>query len=145
MPDREILFRGRRLNSGEWVEGFYLSDDDLLPGAYICPRLTTTCKENGEMLMGGFITVDSSTVSQYTGQVDYETETMIFRGDILETQSGPSKKFVVDFDDGGYFVREIGGEEICLSLTIENIAWSMLKKIGNRWDNLELMGVKQHE
>ena len=23
MPDREILFRGKRLDSGEWVEGYY--------------------------------------------------------------------------------------------------------------------------
>lgn len=65
MPDRE--YRGKRLDNGEWVEGYFLADDDLFPGAYICPKLTATCKEYGEMLMGGFIRVDPSTVSRYTG------------------------------------------------------------------------------
>ena len=41
---REILFKAKRLNDGEWVEGniVYVAEDaDFMPGAYILPRLVS--------------------------------------------------------------------------------------------------------
>ena len=41
---REILFKAKRLDNGEWVEGNIVAvpeDADFMPGAYILPRLVS--------------------------------------------------------------------------------------------------------
>lgn len=72
---REILFKGKRVDNGEWVEGFLLKDRVL--GCYIT-----------EGLGASGIEVHPETVCQFTGLID-KKKNKIFEDDIVQTSENP--------------------------------------------------------
>lgn len=82
---REILFKAKRLDNGEWVEGFLIEDINnsfyitaynfvpMMPGHERKTTLPTVCKHKDEWVLSvdvAVFEVDPSTVCQYTGLTD---------------------------------------------------------------------------
>lgn len=151
---REILFRGKRLDNGEWVEGAFLNDRD---GAfYICPAASDISYGDGgnRRRIGCWYKVDSSNVGQYTGLTDKNGK-RIFEGDIIRTHYANTRNadFVeqVVFHNGRfsslYKLRGPGNGKMWANLP-DSVPHLPLDKtpymewceiIGNIYDNPELL------
>ena len=131
---REIIFRGKRLDNGEWVYGWPFADtaDCSLKkiGKCGCPH------DGSEYFIVEWVDdyheyeerqVIPNTVGQYTGLKD-KTGKRIFEGDILSLRTG--RPHVVRFENGAFILE---GSAIPISFAIK------FEIIGNVHDNPELI------
>ena len=136
---REILFRGKCADNGEWVDGFYICVADV---HYISSGIFGSLI-NGIINTVGYKVIPE-TVSQFTGLYD-KNGRKIFEGDIVEgnseyfTYTHPYGKVV--YDGGQYLISfdDVLEDIECLE------AWANdVEIIGNIYDNPELLEVKQN-
>ena len=129
---REILFRGKRIDNGEWLEGSFLNDRD--GSFYICPAVSDISYGDGgnRRRIGCWYKVDPSTVGQYTGLKDKNGK-RIFEGDILCFD----KTVFVCYWDGGNI--EFGLRNNEESIGMAYVAVYDAEIIGNVHDNPELL------
>ena len=134
---REILFRGKWKNSGEWVYGNLFNPDKADTPTQICigTYIARTCYE-----------IDPETVGQYTGLTD-KNGRKIFEGDIVVFADFFDDKIhrgeVYWCDSAFWFdCTETEGDEGMYSLAY--ISVNVLEVIGNIYDNPELLEVKQN-
>lgn len=130
---REILFRGKRTDNGEWVEGYYMYDD--IPPFTNEPR--TEIVRGGAHQWGYSMIpyeVVPETVGQYTGLTDKNGK-KIFEGDILKGSWETILTIFYDEISSSYRVKTSTGHEREPSYYgIDK--WEI---IGNIHDNPELL------
>lgn len=143
---REILFRGQRLDNGEWVEGFYIEDKwgDSSGNELHGILQDRTCPPG--LADWTPVPVQKETVGEYTGLTD-KNGRRIFEGDILFS--------AVDLDGDGvlskelltvYFDKKLAGfllksNQSKIPCEIENCAG--MEIVGNTHDNPELLEVEE--
>ena len=123
--NREILFRGKQTDNGEWVEGYYAPCSF---GSWPC-RPAIVNKADLENGMWHYEEVDPSTVCQFTGLTD-KNGVKIFEGDILKWDE---KEWGCPFFETVTWNYELFG--------IRQREWkNFCEVIGNIFDNPELLG-----
>lgn len=128
---REILFRGKRIDNGEWVEGFY---NHIPYGRFgKDEHMIQTVLENGKI--GMLHDIYPCTVGQYTGLKDKNGK-RIFEGDIAKVLQGKDKDIAyVGFENGAFMLYPKTGS------IYERTLWSYwyndwdVEVIGNIHDN----------
>ena len=128
---REILFRGKQMDNGDWVYGYYVHIGPVsCQRAYIIPEYASALYVNE---------VDPSTVGQYTGLKDKNGK-RIFEGDVAKVLQGKDKDIAyVGFENGAFMLYPKTGN------IYERTLWSYwyndwdVEVIGNITDNPELL------
>lgn len=103
---REILFRGKRIDNGEWVEGFIVtSRENTYPNGFEMITVDGINYDELDSYSPDFISyaVDPSTVGQYTGLKDKNGKRIFENGYmIIDKQT-----YKVLFDNGEYILKNI--------------------------------------
>ena len=124
---REILFRGKRSDNGNWIQGSLFV---RIYESYIIPLPIITSKSK----------VDHETVGQFTGLTDKNGK-QIFEGDIIlfdyiGANRGVNGKAAVDFNNGKFGVFWGWHKDF---VPLDGFANTTLEVIGNIHDQPELL------
>lgn len=125
---REILFRGKRIDNGEWVYGNYCYAELLTQNGYEHLIIEVSA-------VGGSHHVIPETIGQYTGLKD-KNGNKIFEGDIGKGfWLNRTYIFRIVYDNG--FISFVGQQGI--NFTAFDYDLTEFKVIGNIHDNPELL------
>ena len=152
---REILFRGKRTDNGEWVEGFYSKANYYLNEKEIHIIFPLDVKALPRCEFTEYEDVIPETVGQYTGLTD-KNGRKIFEGDIVRLTDEHNEMewtAVVVFGNpnGDYnwgwqlnAIEEFDGNKDILLWVDMDESGAYCEIIGNIYDNPELLEVKQN-
>ena len=150
---REIRFRGKRRDTGEWIIGDLLYTKSVLGTITDCRILESYDTGGASWIDGWSQEVDSETVGQFTGLKDKNGVTEIYDGDIMFRQIKNGKgKVIREYKAAVVYVPELAGYYLAhdgsgtmLGSTYEELGeWAVYGEvIGNIWDNPELLSDKK--
>lgn len=132
---REILYRGKRIDNGDWVFGYYC------PCVFGNFPAEPAIIDADELKKGKWapVKVTRETVSEYTGLTDKNGK-KIFEGDIVQYDKDGATYEIV-------FAEDCGVTKFCSRFipdgTLGYVNQRRDKVIGNRWDNPELLEVEK--
>lgn len=140
MNDR-YLYRAKRIDNGEWVEGYYVRGLDMYEKeVHLIFEPTTIFYSHGET--DGFVEVDPSTICQCTGLRDkngkliWENDIMVAHLDDRFPEDATYTRVV--WNNNGFFTKEQGSEDI---LPLDKFDQENFEVCGNIFYNLELLEV----
>lgn len=143
------LYRGKRRDTGEWVEGYLAGYDLICPGE---PQDVShaTGKYYDETPYVGFVEVDPATVGRFTGMRDRNGE-RVFEGDVCrfrEWSRGEMCWIGNIHYENQQFVISGGPNEECdtpFCLQLSRFVAGNIEVIGTFHDNHELLEVTPNE
>ncbi len=159
---REIKCRGKRVDNGEWITGYFLKDE--ITGQCFIFALGNSVNESERVGEEGCLKlfafeVDEETVGPYTGLKDFKrTEEFpegqeIYEGDIIECKCKFDNKYYI-----AHFMTEIEWDETMGGFLFQDSEYSWVgmeaisdggsytcEVIGNIYDNPELLKGGSHE
>jgi uncharacterized phage protein (TIGR01671 family) len=149
---REIIFRGKRIDTGEWVYGGFHKHQKYTPSPIIPkgeepkePECACLVIESGfsdwnmpKPILGH--EVDPATVGQYTGICD-RNKVKVFDGDILQDSEGT---YVIHWLEGDARFIAIAADSYIFGDRDEageawDLVWGYCEVIGNIHENPELL------
>lgn len=134
---REILFRGKRVDNGEWVYSSFIMQDK----EHKLLLLAEVELFDGEMWRA----IDPETVGQFTGLYD-KKGTRIFEGDIIMPtvpSNIPPYEVVFDVTEGQFVVKDACGGHHGTLANYGRITDNRYKVVGNKWDNPSFLEVEE--
>ena len=135
---REILFRGKRCDNGEWVQGYYIRAEHHWHKHGIHKEWIAlgASANGGWFALHNKYAVKAETVSQFTGLTDKNGK-KIFEGDIVRYMNKETMVVVCNKDSASFAIAYSAINFNCIA-TISS-AHIYLEVIGNIHDNPELL------
>ena len=142
---REILFKAKRKDNGEWVEGNFVFDPDLELALINGYQYYTS--ENGLEREPFEYEVDAETVCQYIGRNDMSNN-KIWENDVLEITMYnwlnddvlAKDRAKVEFRNGKFGVIWGWHKEFS---TLDEFVHTTFEVVGNAHDGTEFLGVRE--
>lgn len=135
--NREIKFRGKRVDNDEWTYGYLVFSEDYIfdysekiDVPYIIPIDNFNLKDYREYR------VDESTIGQYTGLKDKNGKE-VYEGDVLNN-TAVNFKFIVKFENTKYILQKLEYPDDALDMNdyFHRIP-TMFEVIGNIYESEE--------
>ena len=122
--NREILFRGKRVDNGEWTEGYFFKSWDKV---FLLWGMTGDCPNMEEVV--------PETIGQFTGVYDKNGDE-IYEGDILEFDGAEipeEERAVVIYADGRFRLKNPHYDYMD---DLNSLTASMEIIVGNTYDGI---------
>lgn len=150
--EREILYRGKRVDNGEWIYGGWAQRHNDNTEYIVTSTVGASCKSEINNIIATGFRVELDTIGQYTGLTDKNGK-KIFKGDILDLSALMITDFGVvkygEYKDSdmrddipcGHVGFYVDIEEQHYNYVRRDILFfvSRCKVVGNVYDNPELL------
>ncbi|EHZ2232501.1 hypothetical protein K5L91_002425 [Listeria monocytogenes] len=138
---REIEFRGKRIDNGEWVYGNLMQFEDSATFIFADERKGASTLTYAHFIINNMHAIDEKTIGQYTGLKDKNGK-KIFEGDIVNCKFFDRMvgdiAGVINFIDCVWAVSDFKNKRLYQLIDVDNI-----EIIGNMHENPDLLGVAE--
>ncbi|MGJ6106411.1 YopX family protein [Listeria monocytogenes] len=132
---REIEFRGKRIDNGEWVYGNLMQFEDSATFIFVDERKGASTLTYAHFIINNMHAIDEKTIGQYTERQDINNN-KIFEKDIATCQFFDKKiTGVIEFIEYMWAVNDRKNQRLYQLNEVSNI-----EVVGNVEENPELLG-----